>query len=132
MAGKERHREGQHEYAGYADPPSAVKEIIDDQVADAGPPAARINRDGAQFGEIFPQNMQCAASDNGVIGGTARDAELEHILVKVHRRLVQQPSRSHVLVDQGSYYRDIPSARWPDYVTHGGHHCSAREYPARG
>ena len=97
-------------------------------MTDATASASRINRHSAKLGEIFPEHMQRPAADNDVIGGTHRDAELEYVLVKVHSRLVEQPPRLYVLVDQPADYRDIPGARLPDYVPHGGTTVSLKEF----
>lgn len=91
MTSEELHGEGEHKYPRYAHLPGAVKELIDDQMADAFAPVSLVNRDGAKLREIFPQNVQRAASDNCALGGTLGHAELKNVFVKVHRVLVEQP-----------------------------------------
>src|ERR1700722_11603479 len=81
VTAEEVHRKGQHEYTRYADPASAVEQVVDDQVPDARAAQALVNGDGAQFGEILPHNVQGPASDDAAAVGTLGHAELEDVLV---------------------------------------------------
>jgi hypothetical protein len=120
MAGEERDREGQHENAPYAHRPRPVKQLIDDEMPDARAPPAFINGDGSELREVLPHNVQRATSGNGVVGGRLGDGELEDVFVKVHRVLLEQPSRPGVLIDQRADFRYVAGARLPHYVLHRG------------
>jgi len=120
MAGEERDREGQHENAPYAHRPRPVKQLIDDEMPDARAPPAFINRDGSELREVLPHNVQRATSDNGAVGGRLGDGELEDVFVKVHRVLLEQPSRPGVLIDQPTDFSHVRGARLPHYVLHRG------------
>src|SRR3984957_20357287 len=120
VTGEEGDGEGQHENAGYAHRPSTIKQLIDDEVPDARAPPALINRDGAELRQVVPQNVQRAASDNGAVSGRLGDGELKDVFVKVHRVLLEQPPRAHVLIDQLADFWHVPRARLPHYVLHRG------------
>src|SRR3984885_797603 len=120
VTGEEGDGEGQHENARYAHRPSTIKQLIDDEVPDARAPPALINRDGAELRQVVPQNVQRAASDNGAVSGRLGNGELKDVFVKVHRVLLKQPPRAHVLIDQPADFRHVARARLPHYVLHRG------------
>src|SRR3984893_1277563 len=120
VTGEEGDGEGQHENARYAHRPGTVKQLIDDEVPDARAPPALINRDGAELRQVVPHNVQRAAPDNGPVSGRLGDGELKDVFVKVHRVLLEQPPRAHVLLDQLADFWYVPRARLPDYVLHRG------------
>src|SRR5262249_51173604 len=120
VAGEEGDREGEDENAPYADRPGPVEQLIDDEMPDARAPPPFINGNGSELREVLPHNVQRATSGNGMVGGRLGDGELEDVFVKVHRVLLEQPSRPGVLIDQRADFRHVPGARLPHYVLHRG------------
>ena len=68
-------------------------------------PERGIHREGADFGQVLPHDVQCAAADDLSVLVAFRDPELLDVLVKGHRRFVEQDAVAHVGVERAGARR---------------------------
>mgnify|MGYP003308582260 CR=1 FL=1 len=78
-------REGEH--ASGADGAGVFDEIAHEDAAEAGTMQIRMDRHGADFREVFPQNVEAAAGDDGfdAVDRHGDDAIVLYVLVQVER-----------------------------------------------